>query len=176
MFGLFEYIGERHNPGPVGEVDCQAPPLVRDRRLSLIGFIATSAVLGAWFWLLWHWSSSARSSADALAWFLTGFACTIMYLVVAFVFLPKADTSNLGWLGGAMDHPFRYSDDMNRGLLFFRLVLLPGRLLANGLINPFRLDVVLEEESREQTVIDQDVEARDASVQDFLRRNGVDQR
>ncbi|HVK09470.1 MAG TPA: hypothetical protein VM597_11900 [Gemmataceae bacterium] len=173
MFGVFEYLGERHNPGAVGDVDCQPPPLVRNRWLSLTGFMVASGILGAWLWLLGHSCFTAASDANALAWFLTGFVCTGMYLVLAFVFLPKADMSNLGWLGGMMDHPFRYSDDVNRAILFFRVALFPGRMLANALINPFRLDATVETEEKQELETEREVEARDAIVQDFLRRNGI---
>lgn len=39
------------------------------------------------------------------------------------------------WLGGLIDHPFRYSDDINRLLIFLSLLLLPGRMVAMGLID-----------------------------------------
>ena len=29
-----------------------------------------------------------------------------------------------------MDHPFRYSDDLNRMLIFFLIILYPGRLIS----------------------------------------------
>ena len=42
---------------------------------------------------------------------------------------------NIGWLGGLMDHPFRYSDDINRGLLGLKLILMPGRLIAESVVD-----------------------------------------
>ena len=34
-------------------------------------------------------------------------------------------------------HPFRISDDTNRFLLFLAIVLIPGRLLAIGVVDLF---------------------------------------
>jgi hypothetical protein len=40
---------------------------------------------------------------------------------------------NLGWFGGRMDNPFRYSDDINRFMLFLKVLFIPGRLLGIGI-------------------------------------------
>ncbi len=45
----------------------------------------------------------------------------------------------LGWLGGLMDHPFRYSDDINRFPIFLMIRLWPGRLIAESMIDTFLL-------------------------------------
>ena len=41
---------------------------------------------------------------------------------------------DLGWFGGLLNDPFRYRDNINRQLLFLQIVLLPGRLLAEGMM------------------------------------------
>jgi hypothetical protein len=46
---------------------------------------------------------------------------------------------NLGWLGGLMDDPLHYSDDISRFLLFLLIVLWPGRFLASALVDLVRL-------------------------------------
>ena len=63
---------------------------------------------------------------------------TLLYLVIAYLVHPQPDTSNIGWLGGLMDHPFRYSDDINRFLIFLVIALWPGRFVSESLV-----DVVL---------------------------------
>jgi len=42
---------------------------------------------------------------------------------------PQPDYSNTG-LFGFIDHPFRWSDDANRFLVFVRVLLFPGRIAA----------------------------------------------
>ena len=39
------------------------------------------------------------------------------------------DSSNTGYLG-FLDHPLRWTDDLNRFLVLLRIVLLPGRIAA----------------------------------------------
>lgn len=64
------------------------------------------------------------------------------YLVVGYMIRPEADRTNLGWGGGLFDNPFRWSDDLNRWLLFLMLALWPGRFIMEGLMGavsyPFR--------------------------------------
>lgn len=59
-------------------------------------------------------------------------AIFIVYCVIAFFVRPEPDTSNMGWLGGLIDNPFRISDDMNRTILFFKIALLPGLFIAES--------------------------------------------
>jgi len=47
--------------------------------------------------------------------------------------------AGVGWLGGLVDHPFRYSDDVNRILLFLLVILLPGRFLSETFVDLLRL-------------------------------------
>ena len=60
-------------------------------------------------------------------------------LFVAYFVNPKPDPSNVGWAGGLIDHPFRWSDDQNRMLLALNVVLLPGRLAVAGVRDVVRL-------------------------------------
>lgn len=32
----------------------------------------------------------------------------------------EPDYNNIGWLGGLIDHPFRFSNDINRNLIFIK--------------------------------------------------------
>lgn len=48
---------------------------------------------------------------------------------------PYADTSNLGWLGGLVDDPFRWSDDWNRSMIFLKILLMPGRFVGRSFVN-----------------------------------------
>lgn len=113
---LFEWMGESHNPGPVGDFEPGAPlPVIASKRMLYArGVIGAALILGALYAIV--------TSGDPPI-LLIIFA---IYLLMAYFVRPRPDYSNFGWLGGFMDHPFRWSDDVNRGMAFTRIVLFPG--------------------------------------------------
>ena len=132
---LFEWLGESFNPGSVGSVDVGGQNRSdRSRAMVIVSFLLATALLGGWVYLVLA-VFEVRSAAGLVA---IGVA-TLVYLGLGYFVHPKADTSNLGWLGGTMDHPFRYSDDLNRGLLGLMIVLLPGRFVSEGVVDMVRL-------------------------------------
>jgi hypothetical protein len=48
----------------------------------------------------------------------------IAYLILSYFVHPRAETGNMGWLGGLVDNPFRLTDDVNRWLVVLELLLL----------------------------------------------------
>ncbi|MFZ5829084.1 MAG: hypothetical protein ACOY3P_03315 [Planctomycetota bacterium] len=60
---------------------------------------------------------------------------TLIYVAVSYLFDPQPDAENLGWAGGMVDNPMRISDDWNRGLLLVKILLGPGRFVAESLID-----------------------------------------
>ncbi len=59
----------------------------------------------------------------------------IIYLCAGFALHPEPDDDDLGWWGGLVDNPFRYSDNANRLLLLLYLALLPARFVAEALVD-----------------------------------------
>ena len=134
---LFEWLGESANPGPVGSVDVGGQDRSkRSRAVVIVCFLFAVAALAGWVYLVLA-VFEVRSVGGLVG---IGVA-TLLYLVLGYFVHPKADTSNLGWLGGTMDHPFRYSDDLNRALLGIMIVLLPGRFVSEGVVDMVRLIV-----------------------------------
>lgn len=128
---LFEWIGESMNPGEIGEVSCggedrQRPPV----GAIVVCFIISSVLLGIWFWLMFGVTGIATWSATMGV--LVG---TLTYLVMGYFITINPAYDNIGWFGGLFDHPFRYSDDINRTLLFFKVLLWPGRFIATSLVD-----------------------------------------
>lgn len=128
---MFEWIGESINPGPVGGVE-----LGGDRpRLSpgkvLLQVALAAVVVAGFVWLAKeaHWKLTDPRVAGGL----------FAYIGFAWLVRPQADTSNLGWLGGLVDNPFRVSDDWNRLLLFLSIALLPGRIVGDAVEDTLRL-------------------------------------
>ena len=54
----------------------------------------------------------------------------VVYLGLANILSPKFDPDNLGLFGGPwIDNPFTFEDDYNRVLMFFAIVLAPGKFV-----------------------------------------------
>lgn len=128
---LFEWLGEFFTPGPVGDIDTSRQPLF-DRGIKngwaifslLIGFGLSAFVI----FLI----GTADNKLFALG-------CFALYLLLSYLLTPKPDASNLGWLGGLINNPFRISDDANRLLVLFYLFLLPGKLIVYAIQRFYRL-------------------------------------
>lgn len=123
---LLEWLGESYNPGPSGSVELgggKRPD--RSRGAVLVRFVISVAVLAVVYVLILQ----RTGISIPLVLGLTG-----GYLLLGYFVHPKPDTSNAGWLGGLVDHPLRYSDDINRFLLSLLVFLLPGRFLAESLV------------------------------------------
>ena len=132
---LFEWLGESHNPGNVGSVDVGGRDRSRRSRISVLAcFLISVAVLGLWGYSLWNGFGLRSLSGIGIA-----SGATLIYLAFAYSVHPQPDMKNVGWLGGLVDHPFRYSDDINRFLIFLVVILWPGRFLTESLVDSLRL-------------------------------------
>jgi hypothetical protein len=123
--GLFEWLGESLNPGPVGGVDLGAEPLFWrpiKKGWAIFFMIIGFAVLGFFIWAIFK--------ADSILW---ATQLVVFYLLIAYFITPRPDTSNVGWFGGLVNNPLRISDDANRLAVFLYLFLLPGKLIVFAL-------------------------------------------
>jgi hypothetical protein len=124
-----EWLGERFNPGEYGSVETGE----RYRRypswtVMIVRFVIAAALLGVAYYLVFEYL--AVPTTNSITWAI---GITAAYLLLGYYVHPRPDTSNMGWLGGLMDNPFRWSDDVNRCLLFLTLLLWPGRFVAESL-------------------------------------------
>jgi len=132
---LFEWLGESFNPGSLGSMETggRVRP-ARTRAAVLVCFVIASIFLGYWLYLVWSgWAFLSMGRRVVYS------GVTVLYLVLGFFVHPQPDMSNIGWLGGLMDHPFRYSDDINRFLIFLVIILWPGRFVSESLVDTFVL-------------------------------------
>jgi hypothetical protein len=122
---LLEWLFERKNPGPVGTIDVQSPETIARGPVAttIHGLIGLAMIGGG--------VSLALQARNPLL-VLGGIA---IYLVFAHFVHPKPNRENLGWAGGLIDHPLKWSDDHNRILLFLQIVLFPGRFATTGVRN-----------------------------------------
>ncbi|RCS54720.1 hypothetical protein DTL42_06230 [Bremerella cremea] len=128
---LYEYWCEQYDPQPVGSVDVNTehiaqtnPTVVLFKLLAALLITAGMFMLSYYFLPLQGWQSVAVSSGIVL-----------LYIGLAFFFVPSPNVDNLGWMGGMLDDPFHYSDDWNRSLLFWRGTLGPGRFVAGTILD-----------------------------------------
>jgi hypothetical protein len=119
---LFEWLGEIFDPGPVGNIDSNATPLIQEGTKRIWVILSIIIGFGVLSYLIWAvFTSDSR---------LTFSAVLIIYLLISYVFTPNPDSSNMGWFGGLMNNPFRISDNFNRFLLFAYILMLPGKLIV----------------------------------------------
>ncbi|MGE0706742.1 MAG: hypothetical protein AB7N76_06015 [Planctomycetota bacterium] len=127
----FEYLGESINPGPSGGADFggddETPP---DARWVVPRLLLSIALLAGTLLAIHHWVPSPPWKHIAGGLFT--------YLCLSWLIRPTPDMSNVGWLGGLIDDPFRISDDWNRFLFGLKLLLLPGLIVMDGFWNAFR--------------------------------------
>jgi len=130
--GIFEWFGESFNPGSIGGVSFSENYEVENKSsngMVLFKFILSLVVVGVGYYLIFTklWSFSMAN------FFKTNLLVCI-YLAIALLITPRPDYSNLGLLGGILDHPFRYSDDINRFILFFVILLYPGKFIVRSIV------------------------------------------
>lgn len=131
---LLEWLGESYNPGPIGEVEIGGQPRARARWAVVACFVVAAALLTAWAYVvLYVWQ------VRSWEWLAVSASVTLAYLLLGYWVHPSPDMENLGMLGGLLDHPFRYSDDLNRLLLFLLILLWPGRFIAESIVDTFLL-------------------------------------
>jgi hypothetical protein len=128
---LFEWFGESFNPGPMGTIDTSKQPLFesRPKRGWVLFFMLIGlALFTGCLWLI----ARSENKLGLLLFFLA-------YWCIAYFITPRPNTRNVGWAGGLIDHPFRISDDWNRLLIFFYVLLLPGKLMLFALHTFYQL-------------------------------------
>ena len=152
MPSWMEWMGEEHNPGEMGAITFRfgAPPR-RSSSATLISLVITLAVLGVAYHALFTYMLPL--TGRVVMWTAI---VSLIYLAIAYVFRPEPSRENLGWFGGMIDNPFRYSDDINRSLLWVSILLWPGRAAGDALVGaillPFRTgDEGLTTEDTENT-------------------------
>ena len=126
---LIEWLFERNNPHPIGEIkDRQKPdegePI--NWAMLIIGQI--------FFWGIIFIVSKTTFFEGDIIWILIKSGILILYLLISYQFDIQPDYNNVGLLGGLMNHPFRYSDNMNRYLIFFKIILFPRYIMAGSFI------------------------------------------
>ncbi|WDI40726.1 hypothetical protein [Bremerella sp. P1] len=128
---FYEYWCEQYDPQPVGNVELNTEHVAQQSEwVVFFKLIAATLMAVGLFWLPFHFLPLTGWHSVVVA-----AGIPLIYVGLAFFFVPQANTDNLGWLGGMVDDPFHISDDWNRSLMFFNAVLGPGRFIAGTMLD-----------------------------------------
>jgi hypothetical protein len=137
---LFEWWAEQFNPGETATVEygrgykSRAPAAFK-----ILKFLVFNGFVGIGLYYLYtevlvvHFRDSLIQALG-----VTG-SVLFLYVLLAYMFRPKLPADNMGWFGGLIDDPTRISDDYNRMVFFFSLLLLPGRLVGESIVDVWEL-------------------------------------
>ena len=127
---LFEWFGESYMPGSMDSVRFVGDRPDISRGMVIFCFTLSVALLGGVIFGVIY--SDVSMWKDNL---LTFIPVLSIYLAIAYFINPKPDMDNVGFFGGLMDHPFRFSDDINRYLLGLKIILWPGRFVSQSIVS-----------------------------------------
>ena len=126
--GLIEIIGEMRNPGKTGTIDITKRKRDKHIGMLIVKTIVSLTILFGLYYLSFGMSFQIKG-------FLTYLLIMAAYSIMGYFVMPRPDYSNVGWLGGLFDNPFKISDDFNRMLIFVAVLLMPGRLISTTVVS-----------------------------------------
>jgi hypothetical protein len=132
MVGWYEIVGERADPQQVGGIRLNTFYETRNKSLWLISLKSLALVLmiAAGFAVTVPWMPMALWKSSTLV-----AGIMLMYVGLAFFVRPEANEDNLGLLGGLVNDPLHYSDNLNRALWQAHCLLGPGRFAAGTVLD-----------------------------------------
>lgn len=125
---LLEWLLEGRRTDRIGSLD-SGPRELEVRSRQVVVFRAGIAITAVAMVILFIGLSA--DGAGKVAKWLFAF---VFYLGVGYLIRPKPNYDNVGWLGGLMDNPFRWSDGYNRLLIWVLVLFLPGRFMSTSLV------------------------------------------
>jgi len=132
---LFEWFCERQNLGAIGRLELvrRGFPSRSNGMITLRFVISFTCIVYVYFSLFTSVSSITLEN------FIIPSILLLFYCLLGFFIRPKPDTSNMGWAGGLINNPFRITDNWNRKLMFFKIVLMPGAFIVESFIQFIQL-------------------------------------
>ena len=125
--GLFEWWFE-NKPHPIGSIDQRKKDNSNDPINWVILILGQIAFWVCFYFILELRKHGVASLQMERMYYLLGIFA--LYLIISYIFDVKPNYDNVGIWGGMIDHPFRYTDDYNRFLIFLKVVFYPGYLMA----------------------------------------------
>ena len=87
------------------------------------------------FWYTIYWANHNEYIQENTAWYIY----FSIYLFLSMFLRPQPNYKNLGFLGGLIGNPFTITDDINRFLVMFKVILLPGKIMVNSFFYALQL-------------------------------------
>jgi hypothetical protein len=173
MVGWYEIVGERADPQQVGGIRLNTFYETRKKSLWLISLKSLALVLmiAAGFAVTVPWIPMALWKSSTLV-----AGIMLMYVGLAFFVRPEANENNLGLLGGLVNDPLHYSDNLNRALWQAHCLLGPGRFAAGTVLDistllGFTAEVTAEQANEED--LEKLLEREAKQVERWRRGNGT---
>lgn len=129
---LLEFLGETIQPGKTGTIDVNKGKKEKGIGVLILKTILSIVIVVGLYYLIFGKSFQIKE-------FLAFAFVIVIYSIISYFVLPKPEYSNLGWFGGLIDNPFKISDDVNRMLIFIRVLLIPGRLISSTFVSWIQL-------------------------------------
>jgi len=127
---LFEWFCERKNLGSLGTVETGNRRLPsRSNGVITFRFIIAFVLISFFYYSLYSSASSLTIETFAIPSILL-----VIYCLLGYFIRPKPDTSNMGWAGGLVNDPFKITDNWNRQLMVFKIILMPAAFMVGYFI------------------------------------------
>ncbi|RZK57805.1 MAG: hypothetical protein EOO91_09425 [Pedobacter sp.] len=132
---LFELLGEKYNPGPVGSIDTEKRSKNPKPKYLFLKFIISLILL---LTLEYAFLDSYQFNDK---YFFIANGIMLFYLFCAYKINITPNTSNLGWVPFLIDNPFRFSDDMNRLSIILLIIFWPGKFISTSVIDYYNYKI-----------------------------------
>lgn len=127
--GLIERLIEGKNKKPIGEIKERTFPK-KDEPIDWFILIFGQP----FFWIIMYFITTfCLKQEKPSAYFIAIVPLFFTYCLLGYFTDIKPKYDNMG-IGGLIDNPFRYSDDINRTLFFFKVILSPGLLMSMSFV------------------------------------------
>lgn len=126
--GILKYLFERKNLGKVGSIEKNNQNVKHVNTAILFRNLFISLFI---ICILFYYSVMQNFNLTKLTVFII---FLLLYCLISYKYIPRPDTSNVGFLGGLIDNPFKYTDNVNRLLIVLLALLFPGRFISTTFI------------------------------------------
>ncbi len=130
---LLEWSLEPANRGPIGKVEIN-PPEPNDGEPPRKWLVWVAVVIGLLCLGIGLYGVFYDLPAEGAKLVLFKLGSLALYVVISHFVTVTPNYTNVGWVRGLLDNPFRISDDYNRRLIVMQAILLPGKLIAYSLL------------------------------------------
>lgn len=121
------------NYGECGSIEVNTR-YVPQRHASVVAFktLTSLAMMGGFAYWMFTWSFLPQHVLPRLA-VIVG--VEMIYVALSFFIVPRPNYDDMGYFGGLINNPWRYSDNYNRSLRDWNVLLGPGRFISSTMLD-----------------------------------------